>query len=225
MEAKDIFEEAMEWLKAHYGDYCFFMERDIVWILQTHIISLIRNKDLPYRLFYNFEMYPENKSRKKAELQSVDEMKRKTPAKAADLVIFNDDRKIVEVAVEFKYEPSHERKYNPLQKRSKTILAHIEPTSIWHGKFPVAFFRKQQAGNGGSVEIDIERINKYIADMKAHFAYAIFIDEGRYYRGNNKPFPGSEWRDWELSNGLFRHVSVLWAQAASANVEHLQPFW
>lgn len=222
IEAKDIFEDAMKWLKDHYGNWCFFTERDIVWVLQNYMIPQIRDKSLPYRLFYNFEMYPENKKGGKKSSQGGD-ARNKVPM-AADLVIFNDDKKIVEVAIEIKYEPSHQRKYNP---KAKIIMqSDIEPTAIWHGKYPVAFFRKQRAGNGGSVEKDIERIIKYVTDMKAHYAYAIFIDEGRYYRGtDDKPFPRSEWRDWELSNGLFSHVSVLWSQVASSNIEELQPIW
>ncbi|HCI79834.1 MAG TPA: hypothetical protein DHW02_09095 [Ktedonobacter sp.] len=155
IEAKDIFEDAMEWLKDHYGNWCFFTERDIVWVLQNHLISLIRGKSLPYRLFYNFEMYPENKKGKNKKLYQGSDAKNKE-SMAADLVIFNDDKKIVEVAIELKYEPSHQRKYNP--KAKIAMQPDIEPTAIMHGKYPVAFFTKRQAGNGGSGEEDIERV-------------------------------------------------------------------
>ena len=91
MEAAELFENAMAWLKENYGEYRFFAERDVVWTVQTHIIREIESYNLPYQVFNDFPM--KSGSRR---------------AQSADLVIL-DGSGSVEVAVEFKYEPARKR--------------------------------------------------------------------------------------------------------------------
>lgn len=160
MQAVELFENAVSWLRENYRDFRFFTERDVVWTVQTHIIELIEKQELAYHIFHNFPVLP---------------------GKTANLAILRQDKSI-EVAAEFKYEPSHERKF----------------TDIWPTKLPVVFWED-------GVGKDIERIHEFVSRDKAELAYLIFVDEGRYFRWR-EPFNGSEWRDWE--NG----VSVLWAR-------------
>jgi len=154
MQAAELFEDAISWLRENYGDYRFFTERDIVWTVQTHIIKLIEKHNLAYRIFHNFRILPR---------------------KTTDLAILRQDNSI-EVAVEFKYEPSHGRKF----------------TDIWPTKFPVVFWE-----NG--VGKDMERIREFVSKGGAGIAYLIFIDEGGYFNWR-EPFSGSEWIDW--GNGV-----------------------
>ena len=160
MQAVGLFENAISWFQENYGNFRFFTERDIVWTVQTHIIRLIEKQNLAYRIFHNFPVLP---------------------GKTTDLAILRPDNSI-EVAAEFKYEPSHGRKF----------------TDIWPSKLPVVFWED-------GVGKDMERIREFVSKGRAEVAYLILIDEGGYFRWR-EPFSGSEWIDWQ--NG----VSVLWAR-------------
>lgn len=160
MQAVELFEGAISWLRENYGGFRFFVERDIVWTIQTHIIGLIGKQNLAYRIFHNFPVLP---------------------GKRPDLAILAPDNSI-EVAAEFKYEPSHDRKF----------------TDVWPTKLPVVFW---EAGVGK----DMERIEEFVSRGKVKVAYLVFIDEGGDFRWR-EPFTNSEWIDW--SSG----VSVLWAR-------------
>lgn len=81
-----MFENAMEWLREHYGEYRFFAERDVVWTVQMRIAAQIQNAGLPYRVFNDHTL---------------------SKGTRADLVVL--DGGSVAVAAEFKYEPSHAR--------------------------------------------------------------------------------------------------------------------
>jgi hypothetical protein len=94
------------------------------------------------------------------------------------------------VAVEFKYEPSHHR--------SEFFTL---PTS----KFPVVDW-----GNEG-VAKDITRIREFVELGGAQTAFAVFVDEGRYFR-HRPAHPSSEWRDWTLARPASYQPSVLWAR-------------
>jgi len=160
MQTVELFESAISWLRENYRDFRFFTERDIVWTIQVHIIKLIKKHNLACRIFHNFPVLP---------------------GKTTDLAILRQDNSI-EVAAEFKYEPSHSRKF----------------TDVWPTKLPVVFYED-------GVGKDVERIHEFVSKGRARVAYLIFIDEGGYFRWR-EPFSGSEWIDWQ--NG----VSVLWAR-------------
>ena len=85
MDAAELFENAMKWLREHYTDYRFFEERDIAWTVQTRLYSEIERQGLPYLVSKEHKISP-NRS---------------------DLAILQED--VVILAVEFKYEPSHSR--------------------------------------------------------------------------------------------------------------------
>jgi hypothetical protein len=85
-----VFEESLAWLRAHYQDWRFFCERDVVWIVQTRLIEFINEQKLPYQVFNDYPMLPGPRR-----------------GFSADLVIMQGAD--VAVAVEFKYEPRHTR--------------------------------------------------------------------------------------------------------------------
>ena len=86
MEAAQLFEDAMDWLREHYGDFRFFAERDVVWTVQMRIAQEIQNAGLSYRVFNDYTL---------------------SKGIRTDLAIL--DANHVAVAAEFKYEPSHAR--------------------------------------------------------------------------------------------------------------------
>ena len=90
--------------------------------------------------------------------------------RTSDLAILSLDN-FIEVAAEFKYEPSHNRK----------------STDILPTKLPVVFWED-------GVGRDMERIRWFVAKGKAKVAYLIFVDEGGYFRWR-EPFTNSEWID------------------------------
>lgn len=86
-----LFEETMAWLEDHYDEYEFWVERDIVWTVQSRLRQTIRDRSLPYEIFNDYPILPGARR-----------------ARSADLVIRDSDKTVL-VAAEFKYEPSHRR--------------------------------------------------------------------------------------------------------------------
>ncbi len=169
MEATELFEEALRWLQREYKEYKFFAERDIVWTVQLRILQEIERAGLSYRVFNDHTMW-----------RGV----------RADLAILDGDS--VEVAAEFKYEPSHDRRAD-------------RGGDIWPSKLDpsVVFWR----GKDGSVEKDVQRVRDYVEQGKATAAYSVFIDEGGRFNWRD-PHPGTEWIDW--GHGIW----VLWSQTS-----------
>ena len=107
MSTTELFENAMDWLREHYGEYRFFAQRDIVWTVQKHILAMIEGSQLPYRVFNNHTI---------------------SKGILADIVILSGDS--VEVAAKFKYEPSHSRSI----KHGGDIRSTKFPVVPWTGK-------------------------------------------------------------------------------------------
>jgi len=164
-DASTLFEAAIAWLRDNYGNYRFYVERDVVWTLQTRLVSLIQHQSLALRIFHHFPM---------GDRRGIN----------CDLALVNPDDSVA-LAAEFKYEPSHRR------------------SDIWHTKFPVVFWNE-------GVGHDIERVHSFVAMGAA--AYAVFIDEGGYFR-HRPPHPGSTWVDWSASKPGAFSPAVLWAGA------------
>jgi hypothetical protein len=108
-------------------------------------------------------------------------------ARSADLVIRNAGQGAL-VAAEFKYEPSH--------RRAEFVALP--------GKLPVVFW-----GLDG-VAKDVIRIREFVEAGVVRAGFAVFIDEGRYFR-HRPPHPGTAWRDWDASQPDSPSPSVLWA--------------
>ncbi len=87
MNAAELFENAMEWLREHYTDYRFFTERDIAWMVQLWLRGEMERQGLDYHVFNDHTMMPKVRS---------------------DIAIVQGSS--VEVAAEFKYEPDSSRR-------------------------------------------------------------------------------------------------------------------
>lgn len=169
--APTLFEEAIAWLKEHYDEFEFWVERDLVWTVQTQLRKMIGERLLPYSVFNDYPLLP-----------GVHR------ARSADLVI-RDANKTVLVAAEFKYEPSH--------RRAEFVASQ--------GKLPVVFW-----GDDG-VAKDVARIRQFVEEGVARSAFAIFVDEGRFFR-DRPAHPGTAWRDWAPTRPGGHASSVLWAR-------------
>jgi hypothetical protein len=88
--ADDLFARALARLQADYADFVFFVERDVVWTLQTWLRREIDESGSPLRLFNDYPILPG-----------------KRRGLSTDLAILDGDA--VDLAVEIKYEPSHSR--------------------------------------------------------------------------------------------------------------------
>jgi hypothetical protein len=155
----EFFEDSIAWLRQNYASFCFFVERDIVWTLQTHMINQIYEQQLAYRVFNDYPMLPGSRR-----------------SLSADLAILSADNGNVDVAVEFKYEPSHKRK------------------DIMPSKFPVVFWGSDGVGK------DVQRIQEFVSTGHAKKACSIFIDEGGAFH-HRPAHPGSRWIEWR--NGIW----------------------
>jgi len=167
----DLFLSTVEWLRENYSSFRFFAERDVVWTVQKRVLELVEQKGIPYKVFNDYPILP-GKGRR---------------SRSVDLAIINQDQ-IIEVAVEFKYEPSRKR---------QDICSHKLPVVFWTGEYGVGK--------------DVERIREFISAGKAEMAYSVFIDEGGRYR-KRTPYPQSRWIDWGSNETEVCEVSVLWSQ-------------
>ena len=181
-EASVIFEESIDWVKENYEKFYFHKERDIVWTIHKKITEIIKENNLPYKVYDEYPIMPGNRS-------SI----------RADLAILKKDfiprqGNTIEVAAEFKYEPDHEREdmltfFYDAQGNKKT-------------KFPLVFWKE-------GVGKDIDNAREYFSLKLAKTSYSIFIDEGGYFR-HNAPFVGSRWVDFPLSSNELKMISILW---------------
>ena len=118
MNAGELFESTLRWLRDHYTDFRFFTERDVVWTVQLKILKEIERLGLPYSVFNDHTI---------------------TKNRRTDLAILNGDS--IEVAAEFKYEPSHDRRAD-------------WGGDIWRTKFPVVDWKE--------VGKDVQRVRDYV---------------------------------------------------------------
>ena len=165
--AAKLFWDAIDWLRESYSQHQFFVERDVVWTVQKRLIDEISRQDLPYRVFNDFPVLKGNRR-----------------GISADLVLLGAEG-TVEVAAEFKYEPSHS----------------LENRDILPGKFPVV-----EWGIDG-VAKDIDRVRNFVEQGAARAAFSLFIDEGDYF-SHREPHAGSQWEQWNVGEGT-PEISVL----------------
>jgi hypothetical protein len=175
VSAVELFEQSLKWLEETYPQRKYFTERDIVWTIQTYIQEEITKNKLPFRVLCEWP---------------IESGKRKSLC--ADLVIMNGSS--IEIAAEFKYEPSHERKGDFSENKLKQT---------------VVFWDKEGVGE------DVERVKKFVEDKKTKIACSVFIDEGKRFQKRDA-FAGSQWQDWKNSD-----VRVLISWAGRDNLKKL----
>jgi hypothetical protein len=54
--AEDLFRDAFAWLGADYGRRVFYVERDLVYTLQSHLVQRVESEHLPYRIYNDYPM-------------------------------------------------------------------------------------------------------------------------------------------------------------------------
>ncbi|MEO9028979.1 MAG: hypothetical protein ABI413_09205 [Ktedonobacteraceae bacterium] len=165
MEASELFENAIVWLRQNYAQFQFFAERDVVWTLQLYLIRQINECNLPYRVFHGYTITFDDRS-----------------TKNVDLVILNE-KGTVEVAAEFKYEPSHHRK------------------DFLKTKFPVVLWPEAVK--------DVVGVQNIADQRKASAAYSVLVDEGRHFLYKPLP-PGTAWKHWDTDDATSHQASLLW---------------
>lgn len=100
--ADSLFQEALMWLGDTYRKRAFYVERDIVYTVQTKLNELLIETGMPWMLYNDYPMIPGPRRSLSADLAILD------PAGA------------VAVAIEFKYEPCH-RRHDVLQNKLPVI--------------------------------------------------------------------------------------------------------
>lgn len=173
IQLPDLFEQVIGWLRSTYDEHAFYRERDVVWTVQKRLVREIKERALPFKVFNDYRVVPQIR-------------------KSADLVVTSEVGD-VEVAAEFKYEPSHYR------------------DDILKNKLPAVFWGAAPSEAKDSVGHDVERAREYVESGKAKMACSIFVDEGAHFR-HRRPFPGSRWIDWKVKPSEGHSVSVLWAR-------------
>ena len=171
--AEKVFEQALEWFRSNYGNYDFFVERDAVWVIQQKLREIIAKNLLPFEVYNDFPIV-------KALRRSL----------TTDLTILNRQNE-VEIAIEFKYEPDHQR--------GAGINRNIWPCKLSPS---VVFWGKE------GVKKDVERARQYVDQKKAKIAVTIFVDEGRLFR-HKKPHQNTKWVDWNCGGKNPRKISLL----------------
>ncbi|MXZ59353.1 MAG: hypothetical protein F4228_14070 [Acidobacteria bacterium] len=168
-DTRHLFFDVLDWLRNTYRTHRFFTERDVVWTVQKRLLHEAASRNLHYRVFHNDRMT-------KGEAKSA----------PADLVLVDPEDR-AHLAIEFKYEPDHQR------------VRKEFPAS----KFPVVDWKE--------VTTDIERVQEFVREGFTLRAVSVFVDEGGHFR--RRPAPrGSRWEDWDLT-GCDYSVSVLISEA------------
>jgi hypothetical protein len=168
---EEVFCCALRWLQENYFRFRFYTERDIVWTIQQYAIQLVENRRLNFKVYNDYPIAFHDKCAR------------------VDLA-FLDESDLIALALEFKYEPSHQRK-------------DILPT-----KFPVILWDE--------VKKDIERIHYFVESGKAQATCSILIDEGGYFR-KRPPAERSDWIDWN-HDAINRYpVALLLSKAKYTN--------
>jgi hypothetical protein len=99
-----LLREAIDWLEANYGSQVFYVERDIVYTLQNHLVSRVDAERLPFRVYDDYPIIP-------GQYRHL----------SVDLALVSPTTDVL-VAAEFKYEPCHQR---------LDLLKPNLPVTIW----------------------------------------------------------------------------------------------
>ena len=57
--ASALLEEAVDWLREHYEQFEFWVERDLVWTVQTRLRRLVSDRSLRTRCSTTTHCYPD----------------------------------------------------------------------------------------------------------------------------------------------------------------------
>ena len=109
MQPEQVFLDSLRWLKEHYGDFRFFVERDVVWTIQEDLRARLAREGMPHLVFNDFPMLKGNRR-----------------ALSTDIALVSPQADVV-LAAEFKYEPDHCRGGN----RAEIWPTKLQPTIVF----------------------------------------------------------------------------------------------
>lgn len=178
-----FFNTAMSNIQSNYSSYGFVVERDLVWTIQKQLSKLITENGMPYMVYND---YPIEKGERRS--KSVDLAVIQNRVKHTDIL---NRKNSVELAIEFKFEPS---------KKRNDICRHKLPVVYWN-----------------SIIEDIKRVNRFTESNTVNIGIAVFVDEyGRYRNEKNYPITAqSKWIDWGNLGTDVYNVSLLYTESHS----------
>lgn len=144
MNANMIFEEAINNFKATYNDDVYYLERDVVFTFQKLIWKEIRevSECKNYKVFHELGLKNETEKVKNFDLAITRGNKYNKP----------------ELAIEFKYLPSLERKDKDIDKK------------------------KYNQTNLKEILKDFDAIKQFEGSKNIKYLYSIFVDEGSFFK-------------------------------------------
>ena len=160
---KGLFEDTLDWLRETYWTHDFYVERDLVWTIQKKLSRMIVERKLPFRVFNDYPIAPGNRR-----------------SLCTDLAVIMDAD--VLLAIEFKYEPDHDRGKG---KDPNILPSKLNPSVV--------------SWEPDGVLKDVERCSGYVADGRSKASVSLFVDEGGCFR-HRDPHEGTTWIDWQHSN-------------------------
>jgi hypothetical protein len=89
--AESLFQAGLEWLADTYSERVFYVERDVVYVMQTKLVDMVLQVETPWLVYNDYPMIAGPRR-----------------SLSADLAIVNSMGDVL-VAAEFKYEPCHRR--------------------------------------------------------------------------------------------------------------------
>ena len=126
-EAERLFLDALAWLGDLYGERVYYVERDIVYTVQSRLNELIESGHGAWTVYNDYPMLPGPRR-----------------SRSADLALLEASGQVV-LAVEFKYEPCH-RRHDVLKNRLpvtewKDIVKDTDRVRqfVDEGKAPIAY--------------------------------------------------------------------------------------
>ena len=183
----ELFDDALAWLRANLTVLAPYNERDVVCSLQRHIARRIANERLPYQVFNDYPILSREGQRRHL---------------SADLAIRRAgqiNKWPVELAVEVKYEPDHQR----------------SGIDIPREKFDVTDWQ--------SILKDGEWIDEMVATGNTSTALAVLIDAGDYHHRRHPEAPdGWRWEAW-ANNAWMLGRQLLIEPSGAEPITHLPP--
>lgn len=175
----DIFKKSFEQVLSEYARHRFILERDLVWTVQKRLLDDLADANDDYAVFNDFPV-------EKGKLNRGISVDLAILQKGIAREEIWDGKEQLELAVEFKFEPSPKR------------------GDICEFKLPAVFW--------SAVVKDIERVRRFTENNKAKAGVAIFVDEfGRYKDETKYPVDShSEWRHLGSFNTDYLDVWMLW---------------
>ena len=147
-DASELLWKTLAWLRMTWWRHHFFVQRDVVWTVQKRLIEQAAARHRPYRVCHNHTM-PDGKH--------------------VDLALIDYVGQVA-LAIEFQYEPDHER-------TEDFTPGKLDPSVVdWN----------DGVGN------DVERVCRFVRKGCAKRAVSVFFDEGGHF-AHRKRHPGSRW--------------------------------